>query len=406
MIASVVFVTHLLGLAAGEQPIELRAGSDVARIELRRDGQPLATITRPPWRTVIDLGPDLVPFELTAHAFDAEGRDEGSDRQTVNLPRPRAEVEILLGRRDGKTFATLQWSHLTGATPNKGVLAMDGRIISERAISEPIELPPASADSIHSLSAVVEFPQNVVARKETVFGGIYSELVPVELTPVILRGHGEGCVLDEQPVEPAAVVRGEATLEFIFNGRPGRAMPVFEMRLTDPRFMLDGTELRVMSPVANTFRARDLVRTDIFPSGRVPGSPELRRLLRTASIPKGRAQVADAVAAAAVQRLATGRRGAVVLVIGQGAARDHSSLSPATVRRYCETIGVPLYIWSFVGATAELQERWGDVVDISGVSTFSDAVVALRRDLDSQRIAWLPLDPLNAVRADCGSPHR
>jgi hypothetical protein len=405
MLASVAFVTQLLGLAAGEQPVEIRADSIVARVELRRDGQTVASMTKAPWKTVVDLGADLLPFELTAHAFDAGGREQGTDSQTVNLPRPPAEVQILLDRRDGRIFATLQWQHLLGATPKKARLAMDGRIVSERATAGPVELPFVAPDAIHSLSAEVEFPGHVVARKETVFGGVYSELVPVELTPVIVRDGTERCDFRGRSIEPAALARGEATVEFIFNGRPGRAAHLVEMRLTDSRFVFDGTELRVASPVAEPFRARESVRTDIFPSERVAANPEIRRLMRAAAvIPRGKAQTADAVAAAAVRRLAAGRRGAVVLVLGDQAADDRSTLSPAAVRQYCETIGVPLHVWSFIGATPALRDAWGDVTDISTTPGISGAIVELRRDLDSQRVAWLPLARLDAVRADCGRP--
>ncbi|HEX2121037.1 MAG TPA: hypothetical protein VHL59_05275, partial [Thermoanaerobaculia bacterium] len=107
---------------------------------------------------------------------------------------------------------------------------------------------------------------------------------------------------------------------------------------------------------------------------------------------------ADAVAVSGVLTLAAPQRRAVVLVVG--GERDFSRHSARDVRRYLERIGVPLYVWSLAGLREDVIEAWAPVVSIANATALRDATKALRDDLDRQRIAWLPVGPLEALRVE------
>jgi hypothetical protein len=73
--------------------------------------------------------------------------------------------------------------------------------------------------------------------------------------------------------------------------------------------------------------------------------------------------------------------------------------SPATVRRYLERVGIPFRVWSLADVTPEVEAMWGEIEDVSRRDKLVMAVARLRRDLDQQRVAWLPLPPYAAFQA-------
>ncbi len=62
------FVSLFLGLLIGPRPVELAVDNTVAAIELSLDGRQVARLDGPPWSTTVDLGPELLPHRLEAHA--------------------------------------------------------------------------------------------------------------------------------------------------------------------------------------------------------------------------------------------------------------------------------------------------------------------------------------------------
>ena len=104
------------------------------------------------------------------------------------------------------------------------------------------------------------------------------------------------------------------------------------------------------------------------------------------------------MATAALSALTGERRRVVVLVVGQGAMADKSEHSGASVRRYLARIGVPLRVWSLTGPNEALVKEWGAVQDVSTMNGLVAATAELRSELETQRIAWLPLPPLDAFR--------
>ena len=62
------FLTLMIGLVAGSRTVELAAEPPVVAVELLLDGEVVGRRDRPPWRFVLDLGPELSPHELLANS--------------------------------------------------------------------------------------------------------------------------------------------------------------------------------------------------------------------------------------------------------------------------------------------------------------------------------------------------
>jgi hypothetical protein len=86
----------------------------------------------------------------------------------------------------------------------------------------------------------------------------------------------------------------------------------------------------------------------------------------------------------------------VVLVLGKEA--DASVYDPRVVRRYLASIGVPLFVWTPTGPRPNLSEEWGTADDISNLDLLQAATARLRKTLAAQRVAWVDVDPLSALR--------
>jgi hypothetical protein len=408
ILAEVVFLTRFLGLVAGEQPVRLKVDPDVRQVEIRRDGATIATLRGPRWGATIDFGKELTPHELSAVGLNAQGEEVGRDTQIVNLARPLAEIGILLERNPaGALTARLQWGHVLGQSPVSAILKYDQSVVS-RSTSGSAVLLPASVDrdAVHVVSAEMEFADGVRAQKEVVFGGMFSEQMPAELTAVAVRQRGERtepapCFTTRgKAVAPTAVERGNGTAYFVFNGAVGSARrELASTRQPESKFTLPDAELRIVAPVPQRVKTSGDSETEIFPSFPASGDRGTRKLLlREGKRPGGQAQVADAVATAALRALTGERRRVIVVVVGQNAAPDKSAHSGASVRRYLERIGVPLRIWSLTGPNEALAKEWGSVQDVSTMDGLVAATAELRRELETQRIAWLPLAPLDAFR--------
>jgi hypothetical protein len=406
LLAEVLLVSRILGLVAGEQRIEIQPDATVARIEVLRDSERVATLDKAPWRASVNFGQELAPHGLTVIAFDAQGQEVGRDVQAVNVARPPAELGILLERQsNGELFAALRWAHFAYQAPKSVVVKLDGKTIHKSRAKASIPLGWLKDSGLHVLGAEVTFPDGVKSRKEIVFGGGFSEQMPAELTPIGVRlktekpnGPATCFRAGDAALPPAPIERGEGAAHFIINGRRRAAgrngLP--EQR-TDGLFSLLDNDIMIVNPVAEQI---DRVggHTFLFASKTFDGTTGTRRLLMRATAPNGTAQIADAVGAAALRALRGGQRRVVVVVIGDSPANDHSVHSPATIRRYLQRIGVPLRVWSLSGPRPDLAATWGEARDVSTAAGLLAATEDLRNELESQRVAWLPVGPLDAFR--------
>jgi hypothetical protein len=409
----IAFVTLLLGLISGVYPIEVAVGGPVEAVEFTVDAAPAGRIEGPPWVARVDLGSDLRPRELVARALDAEGKEIARVSQWLNLPRPPAEVEVVLenGPEGAPKTAVLTWQSVNGVKPAAVHLTLDGEPLTVDARGRAA-LPPRDLKSLHVLTAELWFPPGLLARRDVVYGGEYGSTVSTDLTAVPVRVR-QGAALP--PVEglqdwfsaeglpaPVAAVEdgpGKVVIVRIPGGNevldklvsPARRPVVATLR----RQMLLGEDDRVrfLSLSSNAFR-RSRVPAELFDMSQEVTRKEggmfwlLTNTNVLTDIPGAKRRYADAVAVAGLQASAENYRRAVVLVVGRE-AKDASRYDPATVRAYLESIRVPLFVWSLYGPKSPAAWAWGATEDISSLPRLEAAVAKLKAELEAQKIVWI-----------------
>jgi hypothetical protein len=389
----------------------------VAAVELTLDGVAAGRLAGPPWVARVNLGADLRPHELVARALDAEGKEIARATQWLNLPRPPAEVGVVL-ENDEKGVpqaARLTWQSVNGINPTSTALTLDGEPLQVDAAGKAV-LPPRDLKSLHVLSAELWFPPGVMAHRDVVYGGEYGSEVSTELTAVPVR------------MRPGAALPAPAELAgwFTVGGQPlpvaateDGTGKVIVVRVPAGKEILDklvsSNRRAILSAFQYTMRLgpEDRVRflslaSSPYKTSKVPAelfdlSQELgpkeggllwfltrSRLLKE---PKEKARrITDAVAVAGLQAAARNDRRAVVLVLG-GENKDASHYDPATVRRYLESIRVPLFVWSLYGKDIPAAWAWASagqpVEDISTIPRLEQAVNRLKAELADQKIVWL-----------------
>jgi len=95
----------------------------------------------------------------------------------------------------------------------------------------------------------------------------------------------------------------------------------------------------------------------------------------------------DAVTLAGLQAAGSERRRAVLLILGDP-WEDHSRFEVAVVRRFLESLNVPLFVWS-VGDGVAPGGDWGASDTISTYGDLKQAWRALEKSLNRQRVVWL-----------------
>ena len=186
----VTFLTLFLGLTTGIRPVEVAVGPGVAAVELRLDGRAVATLAQPPWRTPVDLGLEPEPHELLAIGRNAAGVEVVRARQMVNMSRPPAEaVLLLLPGSGGRTRrARLTWQSALGMPPERIAVTFDGQPVPLEP-SREIALPDYVPEQVHFLRAELDFPDNLVASAEIIFGGHDVDEARAELTGIPVALH-------------------------------------------------------------------------------------------------------------------------------------------------------------------------------------------------------------------------
>jgi hypothetical protein len=422
----IAFATLFLGLVVGIQPVEVVTRGSVAAVEILVDGRPAAHVDAAPWRASVDFGQDLAPHELVARGLDGKGREVARVRQWLNLPRPPAEVQILL-QRDEKGVARgaqLSWESLAAASPLALQVAFDGRPLDVHG-REAFELPAYDAATSHLLSANVEFENGVRGRADAVLGGRSTTEAASDLTGVPIRVDPSRALPDPAALEgalkrrgeslkPVAVERAPAQLLIVRDvserealarlgrggkttfeqrrGSVGGSLPQYDSEASKLDMRLaDDDRVRMIWPVvrktAMTSGIAELFDTSHDFPGRSAGIFWLvTRVSRPGSVEKER-RYADAVAVAGLQALQSCTRRAVILLAGKDTA-DASRLTPENVRGYLARIRVPLFVWT-LDPKAPPPAGWGRAEDVSTVVKLRAAVEKVRAELDSQAIVWV-----------------
>ena len=410
-----------------------------ARVELRLDGTLMATIEGGPWRAPVDFGADPIPRELVATAFGADGKELARERQFVNLARPPAEAELVVERDLGgrPRAVRVAWGNLTGKVRPEIELRLDGQALAVDAAGRAA-LGPLDPERAHLLSAELRFSPVVVARRDLVLGGEWSDRVATEWTALPLAGASgrpstaavaAALTLRDSslPAQVASIEEGPAQVLFVRNPssafaarrlrgvarRPDKFVASFGGNTSGNRFDAgDASFARVDVPLGREDRVRVLWPVGIrspgasLPTRLFDATPELRPrdggvlwLLTRISHPEaesalGPSRLADATAVAGLPAMAAGRRRAVVLVLSDE-VNDPSFYTPAQARAYLSALRVPLFVWSLQplddrsSTNQSLVAQWGAVEDVSTVAKLRRAVLRLRTALEEQRIVWV-----------------
>ena len=400
----IAFASLFLGLVVGIQSVAVMASAPVASVQFRLDGRPAGRISKKPWAAEIDFGRELEPHELVAVALDANGREIGRATQWLNLPRPPAEIEIVLERDEtGRaTAARLTSTGRTAARPTRVSLSLDRRPMSLDGAWRAA-LPGYDPLTPHVLSAEAEFPSDVRTRSDIVLGGGSTSEAKSELTAVAFRVRGGGgppsveklrggfsekdralnlVAVDHGPADVLVVRDFETATAKSFLGNRG---PFID------RWVEKGDRIRILWPSAMQVVPLKEGRAELFEMSQLLTSNEggfytLLTRLRYPGSYSPPYRFADAVAVAGLQGHSGGSRRAVVLVVGT--SRDDSVHAPAVVRRYLERIQVPLHVWSLTRVEEGPPSPWGEVEDVSSLSGLSRAVAHLKEDLAGQYVAW------------------
>jgi len=432
MSAQIVFISLYLGLIAGRQPVELHAGPEVKSIRIMVDGRESAMLKAPPWRAIVDLGRAFEPRGLVAVAYDRDGDEIGRTSQTINLPRPSAELTLGL-QSDEKgvpVSVALRWEHVFAAKPSRATASIDGQKLR---VDEQFHarLPALDAAHPHVIEGELRFDDGVTARRELVIaGGQAGDSISTELTPLAFTGKvpGKQQTLDgclsfngnpvqtrgvETPDAQVLVVREPNSVETLAALDPGHSSSRSwrETQELSHRMALDpGTTMRYTWPIAKHLEVAGHVPSNVFQTSAIVSSHDAGMMgflmldyveasgQKGVVDPNSRRRFADAVAVAGLNASTGSHRRAVVLVLSRSA--DQSTIEPASVRHYLEAIGVPLFVWSLTGPRPDLASSWGEVEDISNPRQFRAAVERLRGSLASQHVVWVASDPLSALHVE------
>ncbi len=410
-----VFLTFLLGLTTGKATVSLQADASIASIRLELGGRAAATMNRAPWTAEVDFGPELIPQRLVAIGYDADGKEVARTSQDVNLPRGAAEVEILVKNEDGRParaeLVTRSRKHIE---PSQGKLSLD-EVPLPLGADFSANLPKVDWSHPHVLSAEMTFRDGEVARGETVLAGGLGQNVSSDLTPVLVTKKGrndvpslEGCfVLDGAPVRASVVEQTNPLVIFVKDPAPelpplrGSGTAMWWLSTLEREYRLDpDTSARILWATPERYAAHGEPTYSLFSPTIDFSSTQfgvawlLTRTLKPS--PDGPRQFADAVGVAGLAAYQSGRRRAVILLLDEETP-DLSLNSPATISRYLERLGVPLFVWS-IGKTRP--RGWGSVVDITSRYNLTTAVDAVKSALSKQSIVWVAADPLASLRIE------
>ena len=185
-------LTLFLSLVTGSQSIELATQGPVARVELRLDGQKVAECTIPPWQATIDLGPQLLPHELVAVAYDGAGRELDRATRWINVDAAASDANLsLVTGDDGRPEALeIRWEGVGNQRIKSAEVWLDDQPIGP---VEPMAdglraaLPAVDPAIPHLLTATLRRIDGEPLHRTTVYGGQLGFELAAELTAVVIE---------------------------------------------------------------------------------------------------------------------------------------------------------------------------------------------------------------------------
>lgn len=404
----VTFVSVFLWLTVGLQQVEVAVEESVSSVELLLDGKPVGVVTAPDWRTEVDFGPVLQPHELVAVARDTNDAELGRARQVVNLPRPDAELRLVLEGREGgppeRVRVVLQSAQ--GESPERVTVSLDSQPLAQ--VDGVYLLPVYDPSKAHVLSAEAIFPFGVSARDDLSLGGFHRGQVASELTAVAVDVTGHRRPQAEDFGDLLSVDGVPATVAGV--DRPGARVYLVRDQGAWPSMRQTGVTMTRRWPSQRRIRLESGVDVtpDLHRFHLVIPNPEERDdlavfpvggpfLLRRFNLPWLVSHVFDRTASADGQRLAAavavaGVRAArescprVVILVLSEAVRDSSRDRPRDVRAYLRSLQVPLVVWT---TGDDLPTAWGDAEPVASPGQLMDASEDLMKSLLKQWIVWI-----------------
>jgi len=412
---TISFLTLFFGLISGPFPVQMVVSGPVSAIELTVDGGTPSRLVAPPWSTIVDFGPQLVPHRIVARTLDAGNHELARTEEWVNLPHPQAKTEIVLeGEKGGPPRAAkVVWTNVLGERLESVSLSFDGRRLrldrSQRA-----SLPRHDLKTLHVLTAKVRFRPNRVVRKDVAYGGEYGSEVSTELTAVPVRV-GSGVLPPPQQLRGWFAAGGQELSVAAVEDGPGQLFVVrvpsspdqtkkvgkkgllpadiqFDMRLDKE------DRIRFVHPYPDRVEGKDqeaelfnLSGEFAYKDGGLPWLLRAEGLDRKADdgtpIDRREMRIAEAVAVAGLKAMEENRRRAVLLVLNGDELEDYSRYDADAVRRFLAALRVPLYVWTLGKPTpGTFATSWGPTVEVDEVQNLYRAVDSLRQELRTQRI--------------------
>ena len=407
----ITFITLFLGLVFGPQEVRMNVtGPPAARVELRIDGRAVLTLDKEPWAARVDFGPHLRPHEMVARALDANGKELAKVHQTINLPDRLTDLQLVMERNDKNvpSGVTMLWHSLEADQPKRAEISLDGKQLALDARLHAA-LPEMDMQMPHVIRGRALAPSGLPSSTELAFGGGIEDQAGAHLTAIAVRLHNNAnpttadyeriLRLKGGTVHVAAIEQGPPLI--IVVRHPYQAEGELRLdpfgghfpRITAPLHGEPPTATFIW-PVARKSGASTGADLFEWSSPRVFGNMDDFRLLLAHVVGPMKfkdLQFTKAVAIGGL-RATDGRRPRAVVYVMSGATKDSSDFTPELAREYLDSIGVPLYVWSF-GDEEDLG-GWGTVWDISSPPNFHKAFDALMADVDSQRIVWIEGDHL------------
>ncbi len=415
----VTFISLFLWLMTDVHQVEVSVDPLVASVEIVLDGRSVGVANAPRRSVRCDFGEKPRPHELVAVAFGEDGVELGRARQLINLPRPDAEVEIVL--EGASPDAPEQLRVITESSERLDPLAVfvnfDGRALLSSGDGR-FPLPVHDGGQVHIISAEAHFPGGLTARSDVTFGGAYGSRVATELTAVpVILDRRDRLVADQlqgmfrvrgEPVQVAAVEQPGARVYLVrdhgawpsisrtgysIDRRFNRSRREIMRRNKAVQMASESAQLapekdRYYLVVPNPTRSRGVA---LFP---IVGPFEIKRwwmpwlathiLSPEAALPGQR--LGEAVAVAGVRAAAGGAPRTIVLVLS-GKPVDDSNYQTPAVREYLRALRVPLVVWSIAGDGAA--GEWGEAAEISDQGSLGKASKRLLKELRRQWIVWV-----------------
>jgi len=404
----VTFVSIFLWLTVGTHTVEVAVEGPVTSVEIRLEGTAIGVATAPAWRAECDFGSVIRPHELVAVAFDERGVELDRARQVLNLPRPDAEVEMVLvsGSSAKPAAVRVVTQSAQKLEPAHMLVTFDGKTLSG---SDGLYLlPPYDPEQAHILSAEATFPFGVSARDDLTLGGSHRGQVASELTAVTVEVAGRR---RPQPTDFEGLLRASGEdLRVAAVERSGGRIYLVRDHNSWPVLHAAGVKMERMWPTQGAFRfdrgydlTPDMHRYHlVVPNATIRGDLSIfqvagpyplqryslpllaSQLVNTAASLDGQ-ELSVAVAVAGVRAARDSCPRVVVLVLSDEIV-DHSRDLPQDILGYLKSLHVPLVVWT----TGHRKETiWGPAEEVSSPKALMKSGERVMKSMLRQWIVWV-----------------